>query len=82
MKKIYFYRERWMKSYEVYDSYENLGSGTLFGVDSEYVSDFEDIVERILEEIGSGENNIDMSKIEIISTGWCEVFIKNLDVRW
>lgn len=82
MKKIYFYRERWMKSYEVYDSYGSLGPGTLFGVDSEYVSDFEDIVERILGEIGSGENNIDISKIEIISIGWCEVFIKNLDVRW
>ena len=82
MKKVYFYRERWMKSYEIYDSYKNLGPGTLFGVDSEYVSDFDGIVERILEEIDSSENDMDISKIEIIGTGWCEVFIKNLDVRW
>jgi hypothetical protein len=82
MKKVYFYRERWMKSYEIYDSYKNLGSGTLFGVDSEYVSNFEDIVERILDEIDSSENNIDTSKIEIIGAGWCEVFVKNLDIRF
>ena len=82
MKKVYFYRERWMKSYEIYDSYKNLGPGTLFGVDSVYVSDFEDIVERILDEIDSSENNIDTSKIEIISVGWCEVFVKNLDIRF
>jgi hypothetical protein len=84
---VELYYERYMKSYDIVDDYKGLGPGTLFGGDSGYIDEYEDLIERLKDDMKSffsnNDMNVDVDKIEFINTGeYLETFIKGYKVRF
>ena len=84
---VELYYERYMKSYDIVDDYKGLGPGTLFGGDSGYIDEYEDLIERLKDDMKSffsnNDMNVDVDKIEFINTGeYLETFIKEYKVRF
>jgi hypothetical protein len=84
---VELYYERYMKSYDIVDDYKGLGPGTLFGGDSGYIDEYEDLIERLKDDMKSffsnNDMNVDVDKIEFINTEeYLETFIKGYKVRF
>jgi cupin superfamily acireductone dioxygenase involved in methionine salvage len=82
MKKIELYYERWMKEFDVVDDYEGHGPGTIFGGDSGYINTYQDLIERLKEDIGEDDIEFirvhdDEGEVEELKT-----FIKGLYVSF
>lgn len=96
--KIDLYQERYMKSFSVVDDYKNMGPGTLFTGDSGYVKDYDELIDRLKEDIEAhfrmeefeefeeselSNPGFDYSKIEFFKTeNYLETFIKGCEVTW
>ncbi len=59
MKQIELYKERWMKSFDIVGDYEGNGPGTIFGGDSGYIDSYEDLIERLKDDINKESSWID-----------------------
>ena len=85
--KVELYYERWMKSYDIVNDYKGMGSGTLFGGDSGYIDEYEELIDRLKDDMESFFTHngikVDVNKIEFINTGdYLETFIKGYEVSF
>ncbi len=78
LPKIVLYYERYMSEFNVLDDYDGLGPGTLITGDSGYVDTYEELVDRLMDDMG-GEH---IKKTDFVEVGYNQVFIKGYDVRW
>tara|TARA_R110000772_G_scaffold95789_3_gene194156 strand:+ start:6372 stop:6677 length:306 start_codon:yes stop_codon:yes gene_type:complete len=88
--KINLYSERYMKSFDYFEDYENLGSGTLFGGDSGYNYSYDDFLEKLKGDIKkyaefTDEDNdipINISNLEYVKVDELSVFVKNVELSF
>lgn len=92
IQEIELYYERYMKEYEFFENYKKFGAGTLFGGDGGYCNSYEDLIEKLKDDLkryiefceDEGEDigikNID--EIEFVKIGYLTTFIKGLFVTF
>lgn len=84
--KIELYYERYMKNYDYVDNYKKLGHGTLFGGDSGYIDNYDELIERLKYDINRYaehiDSNIKPNDIEFIKVRRLTTFIKGHIVSW
>ena len=81
--EIELYYEKYMKFYDVVNDYKGLGYGTIFGGDSGYIDEYDDLIERLKDDIGYLNKDIDVDTIEFVNTGnYLETFIKGFSVTF
>lgn len=75
--------ERYMKGYRIVHDYNELGPGTIFSGDSGYINEYDDLIERLKDDIKyfflCNEMDNDINKIQFVNTsGYLETFVKGL----
>jgi hypothetical protein len=73
--------KRYMKSFDIVDDWRNMGGGTIFHGDSGYITNYEDIIDRLKYSMGNKVENVD--DIEFIDTGkYLTTFIKGYSISF
>jgi hypothetical protein len=71
--------ERWMKEFTIVDDYEGNGPGTIFGGDSGYIDSYDELIERLKDELSYylPQNNFEFIRVhdENLTT-----FVKGLSI--
>ena len=80
IKYVDISQERYMKSYEIVEDYNGLGPGTIFSGDSGYIDTYEELVERLTDDISRQIPITQESFIEIDE--YLTTFIKGFGVKW
>ena len=94
MKNVELYYERWMKEFDVVEDCEGNGPGTIFRGDSGYIDNYEELIERLKNDIHESSwidgptkwiDDVEFFRVHNDETGEVEelaTFIKGLSVTF
>lgn len=78
LPKIKLYYERYMKSFDIVNDV-TLGPGTLFGGDSGYINEYDELIEKLKDDM---KNHVNVDNIEFVKKDYMTTFIKGYAVWW